>query len=225
MLLQLIATGIGGVVLLLACELLIRKKLVRGENARKLVHITIALYAATWAFYLPPQIIATISIILIIAVAIVQRFKLLHSFKSVSRITYGEMWYPIGIGISALLFTNPYIYAIAVLHMGLADGLAAVVGVGMGKEAKRFKVGSNTKSVAGTLVFVATSFIIYLAYWLLFSGSSFFENSVFYASVISLSSAIIIATIEVIAPKGSDNILVPVCAGLFALLPAMQVIV
>jgi dolichol kinase len=225
MLLPFIATGIGGVVLLLLCELLIRKKRVRGENARKLVHITIAIYAATWAFYLTPQIIALISIILIIAVALVQRFTWLHSLKSVRRITYGEMWYPIGIGISALLFTNPYIYAIAVLHMGLADGLAAVVGVGMGKEAKRFKIGNNTKSVAGTLVFITTSFIIYLAYWLLFSESTFFESSVLYASVISLSSAIIIATIEVVSPKGSDNILVPVCAGLFALLPAMQVIV
>jgi dolichol kinase len=225
MLLPFIATGIGGVVLLLICELLIRKKVVKGENARKLVHITIALYASTWAFYLTPQLIALISIILIMAVAIVQKFKLLHSMKSVRRVTYGEMWYPLGIGISALLFTNPYIYAIAVLHMGLADGLAAVVGIGMGKEAKRFKIGGNTKSVAGTLVFIITSFVIYLAYWMLFSGSSFFESSVVYASILSLSSAIIVATIEVVAPKGSDNILVPVCAGLFALLPTMQVIV
>jgi dolichol kinase len=48
---------------------------------------------------------------------------------------------------------------------------------------------------------------------------------VVYASILSLSSAIIIATIEVVSPKGSDNILVPVCAGLFALLPAMQLVI
>jgi dolichol kinase len=225
MLLAFILTGLGGLLLLLVCEYIISTFHLRGENARKLVHISIAIYASMWAFYLSSTVIALISIILISAVIAVQKYHLLHSFESVKRVTFGEIWYPLGIGIAAILFDNPYIYALAVLHMGLADGLAAVVGVGMGKNAKRFKVGKNTKSVAGTIVFVATSFLLFSTYWLLFASVPLFADSLPSALLISFSSAIIVATIEVISPKGSDNILVPITAGVLAVLPTIQLIV
>lgn len=221
---NIIATGIGGLLLLLLCEALIRQNHLRGENARKLVHITVALYAATWAFYLSSQVIAIISVVLVGAVVIVQKSRFLHSLHSVRRVTYGELWYPLGIGISAILFTNPYIYALAVLHMGLADGLAAVVGVGMGKNAKRFTILHQTKSVAGTLVFITTSFVLYLSYWVLFSAVPLFADSLLNAALISLSAAILVAGVELVAPKGSDNILVPMAAGILAVLPTVQLI-
>ncbi len=225
MLLYFILTGLGGIALLLLCELVIYLLKLRGENARKLVHIVIAIYAASWAFYLDGTVIALISVILVGVVIVVQKYPILHSFKTVKRMTYGEIWYPLGIGLSAILFTNPYIYAIAVLHMGLADGLAAVVGVGMGKEAKRFKVRKQTKSIAGTLVFITTSFVLYMAYWLAISSVTTFSQSVINAITISLSSAIIVAFVELISPKGSDNILVPIAAGMLAILPAIQIVV
>ena len=225
MLLNFIITGLGGVILLLLCEFVIHICKLKGENARKLVHIVIAIYAASWAFYLPPTIIALISIILVSMVIVFQKYTILHSFKTVKRITYGEIWYPLGIGLSAILFTDSYVYAIAVLHMGLADGLAAVVGVGMGKEAKRFTVRKQTKSIAGTLVFITTSFVLYMAYWLVISSVPIFSQSVSNAIAISLSSAIIVAFVELLSPKGSDNILVPITAGMLAILPAIQIVV
>lgn len=225
MLLYFICTGLGGIALLLICELLIYICKLKGENARKLVHIVIAIYAASWAFYLDATVIALISVILVSVVIIVQKYPLLHSFKTVKRMTYGEVWYPLGIGLSAILFTNPYVYVIAVLHMGIADGLAAVVGVGMGKEAKRFKVYKQTKSVAGTLVFITTSFVLYTAYWLVVSSVATFSQSVGNTIAISLSSAIIVAFVELFSPKGSDNILVPIAAGMLAILPAIQIVV
>lgn len=225
MLLYFILTGLGGIALLLLCEIVIHLFKLKGENARKLVHIVIAIYAASWAFYLDRTVIALISVILVSVVIIVQKYSLLHAFKTVKRVTYGEIWYPLGIGLSAILFTNPYIYAIAVLHMGLADGLAAVVGVGMGKEAKRFTVRKQTKSIAGTLVFITTSFVLYMAYWLVIASVATFSQSIFNAIMISLSSAIIVAFVELLSPKGSDNILVPIAAGLLAVLPAIQIVV
>lgn len=225
MLRDFILTGLGGVILLLACESIIHLLRLKGENARKLVHIVIAIYAATWALYLDSTVIALISVILVSVVVIVQKYPILQSLKTINRVTYGEIWYPLGIGLSAILFANPYIYAIAVLHMGLADGLAAVVGVGMGKEAKKFKVFKQTKSLAGTLVFITTSFVIYMAYWLVLSSVTIFSQSVINAIAISLSSAVIVAFIELFSPKGSDNILVPLAAGLLAILPAVQLII
>ena len=222
---EFLLTGIVGLAIIACCEVFIRKNKLKGENARKLVHITIALYASTWAFYLSPLLIALISVILIGAVIVVQKYNILHSMRSVRRVTYGEIWYPVGIGISALLFHNPYVYAIAILHMGLADGLAAVVGMGMGKHARKFKVAGMTKSLAGTLVFITTSFIVYFAYWVLFSNQTFFQESILYAAIISISSAILVAMTELLSPKGSDNVIVPVVAGLFAILPTLQLII
>lgn len=225
MFINFVATGIGGIALLLVCEGLIRKKHLKGENARKLVHICVAIYASTWAFYLNSRWIAFISVILVGAVIVAQKYDFMESMHTVRRVTYGEIWYPLGIGVSAILFTNPYIYALAVLHMGLADGLAAVVGVGMGKNAKRFHVLKQTKSVAGTLVFITTSFIMYFAYWVVWSSVPIFEYSIVNAVVISLSSAVIVATVEIFAPRGSDNILVPMSAGILAVLPTIQLII
>lgn len=225
MLVTFIATGLIGLLILLLCEYIIRVLHIKGEYARKLVHITIACYAATWAFFIDPTGIALISLILIGAVILMQKYPIMQSLHTAQRITYGELWYPLGIGLSAILFTNPTIYALAVLHMGLADGMAAVVGVSMGKRAVKFKINHHTKSVAGTLTFVAVSFTIFLLYWLLLANVPLFSDSALYASIISLSSAVIVASIEVFAPKGSDNILVPIAAGLLAILPAIQFIV
>ena len=225
MLITFIATGLIGLCILLLCEYLICVLRIKGEYARKLVHISIACYAATWAFFINPTGIALISLILIGAVIVMQKYPIMRSLQTAQRITYGELWYPLGIGLSAILFTNPIIYALAVLHMGLADGMAAVVGVSMGKRAGKFKINNHTKSVAGTLAFIVVSFGIFLMYWLVFSNAPLFRDSLLYASIISLSSAVIVASIEVFAPKGSDNILVPITAGLLAILPAIQFIV
>jgi len=218
-------TGIGGLVILFACEYFIRRNKLKGEKARKLVHITIAIYASTWAFYLKPQVIVLISLILIVSVVFAQKKRILKSMKSVGRVTYGEIWYPIGIGVSALLFHNPYIYMIAILHMGLADGLAAVVGKGMGKNARKYKIAGTTKSIAGSLVFFATSFIIYFGFWEIFADQSALYASAILISLVSISSALLVTITEVIAPKGSDNIIVPIIAGTLAILPTLQIIV
>jgi dolichol kinase len=225
MLYNFILIGIIGVTLIAFCELLINLKVIKGELARKIVHIVIAVFASTWAYFLTSTLILLICFILICVVYIVKKYKILRSFRAVNRVTYGEVWFPLGIGISALMFPNPDIYALAVLNMGLADGMAAVVGVKLGKKAGNFKINKSTKSIAGTTTFVAISTGLYLFYWLSIDNLQIFSNSVVLAFVISISSAIIVASVELISPKGSDNISVPVIAGILAVLPSLQVII
>ena len=215
--------GVGCI--LLVGEVLWRLNIVRGEYARKFVHILTATFAAFWAFYMPPSAIAFVALCMIAVVIKVSRYSLFNSIRAIKRATYGEIWYPLGIGVTALIFVDPYVYAIAILHLGLADGMAAVVGVGLGKKAKIYKVGKSKKSVAGTATFIAISFAIYLLFWLKFDPSGVFASSPGIAVLLSASSAIVVSAVEAIAPKGSDNIAVPVVAGLFAVLPTMQLIV
>jgi dolichol kinase len=214
MLYNFILIGIIGVTLIAFCELLINLKVIKGELARKIVHIVIAVFASTWAYFLTSTLILLICFILICVVYIVKKYKILRSFRAVNRVTYGEVWFP-----------NADIYALAVLNMGLADGMAAVVGVKLGKKAGNFKINKSTKSIAGTTTFVAISTGLYLFYWLSIDNLQIFSNSVVLAFVISISSAIIVASVELISPKGSDNISVPVIAGILAVLPSLQVII
>lgn len=215
--------GVGCI--LLIGEILWRLNLVRGEYARKFVHILTAIFAAFWPFYMSPPAIAFVALCMIAVVLIVSKYSLFRSIRAIKRTTYGEIWYPLGIGVTALIFVDPYVYAVAILHLGLADGMAAIVGVSLGKNAKIYQVGKSKKSVAGTVTFIVISFAIYLLFWLKFDPSGMFASSFGLAVLLSASSAIVVAAVEAIAPKGSDNIAVPVVAGLFAVLPTMQLIV
>lgn len=222
MFLQFALTGIGGLLILAACETIIRTKALKGEYARKVVHISISIYAASWAFYLNRPAILLISAILLAAVLIVEKFHIFRSVQSVRRVTYGELYYPIGIGLSALLFKEPAVYAIAVLHMGLADGFAAIVGVSMANKAKKFRYRGALKTLEGSLTFFAVSLILNSLYWLVFVGNTGLF-SVLSAVIYSSSCAAILAVAEIMSPRGSDNIIIPAFAGILLLLPQYSI--
>ncbi|MBP7835093.1 hypothetical protein KA025_03340 [Candidatus Saccharibacteria bacterium] len=208
---------------LLLGEYLWQKKVLKGEYARKFVHITSATFVATWPIFLSQIEIAIISFLFIIALVITKKTKLFRSLRSIRRATYGEIWYALGIGASAILFSDGAVFAVAVLTMALADGFAAVVGVSMKKNAGKFKINGHQKSFAGTLTFILISFFINFIYWFMYASGNLppsLDNIVF-ISMLSFGSASILGLAELLSPKGSDNIIVPVMAGLLVTLPVL----
>jgi len=208
----------GTALVLIIGEYLWRKHILRGENARKFIHITAASYAAFWPYFVSRQNIALLSLVFILALITIKKLKLFRSIHEVKRATYGEIWYAVSIGVLALLFKDNVIYAIAVLHMALADGFAAIVGTNLKHRAKHFIFNGYTKSIAGSLTFIAISFTLNLTYWTLASSSSL-TNLYISPVLYSLLSALVLAFTEIAAPKGSDNVVVPAFAGLLLLLP------
>jgi phytol kinase len=221
--LSIAVVGVG--LILIVGELLWRINLIKGEYARKFVHILTASFASTWVFFMTNRQVIVLSLLIILIVIIVKQLDLFKSIKAVKRTTYGELWFPIGIGISALIFSNPYIYAIAILHMGVADGFAAIMGVSLKDRAIKFKIFGFYKSVAGSLTFFIISLWIYMAYWLGFSAIANSSFNDFQVVLISLISALSITIIEMISPKGSDNIFVPIASGLVAVIPTISLII
>jgi len=208
-------------VVLFAGEYLWRKRILKGEYARKFVHINAATIAAFWPLIMTRLQIVILSVLCMVVLVAVKQLNIFRSLRGVRRSTYGELWYAIGIGLSAVVFKENAIYTIAILHMALADGFAAIVGVGMGKKAKNFTYNGARKSIEGTLTFVVVSFFLNATYWLYFSGhqSQLSGVSPLIIPLYSIVCAMTLSVAEVVAPRGSDNVIIPMLAGALLWVP------
>lgn len=218
-LIAIVGTGL----ILLIGELLWKKRKLKGEYARKFVHILTASFAAFWPLFVSRAGIVLISVLFIATIIAVKKLNLFKSLRSIRRATYGEVWYAIGIGVSAVLFQSNAIYAVAILHMALADGFAAIVGVSFSKRANRFKYNGSRKSIEGSLTFIAISFFLNALYWTWFSIHPVGGGSAILIVLYSLACAVALSGLEIASPKGSDNLIIPVAAGLFLWIPVIIV--
>jgi phytol kinase len=189
-----------GAVLLLA-EFSKRGGWLSHEFGRKFVHISIGTFVAFWPLILSwPQIIM-LSISFIIGISVSRWLNLFQAIHSVQRPTWGEVYFAAAVGLLALVTQDGWIYMAALLHMALADGLAAVIGVSFGKRNK-YVVFGHIKSIAGTSTFFAISLGI-IAGYMYQSGAAI---NPFAIAGIALGATVL----ENASPKGLDNITVPV---------------
>ena len=215
----LVAIAGTGIILLIG-ELLWKKKYLKGEYARKFVHILTALFASFWPFFMSRWSIVALSILFMAVLLVAKRLKLFKSIRGIKRTTHGEVLYAAAIGLSALFFSIKGMYVIAVLHIALADGFAAIIGITMSNRNSRFKFNGSTKSVEGSLTFLLISFFLNATYWVGgFSPHEFNQNLMFLIPLYSLLCAVFLTILEIISPKGSDNIIVPMSAGAALWLP------
>lgn len=187
-------------ILLLVSEVLWRTKKLRGETARKSLHIVIGSYVALWPIFLTFQQIQLISVALFIVVLISHRLHIFHAINDVRRKTWGDLLYAVGIGLTATLTSSPWVFAVAILHMSVADGFAGLVGSNYGKS-NQYKVFGNNKSIVGTGTFIALSLII-LA---LFSQSNPTQTAPYIIALLPFMAA----AVENIGVMGTDNVMIP----------------
>ncbi len=194
--------GVAGVGLLIYFgEILQHRYNYHPEITRKFIHISTATFAAFWPLFMTAREIGIMSLLLFVGVLVTKRLAFFHSIYDVKRLTWGEIFFPVSIGFSILLSNNMFIYSAAMLHLGLADGLAAVVGTLFGRK-HRYKVFGHTKSRAGTITFFVCSFLIVLVCGVMYGP----QNS----PVILLWLPALATVIENVGIAGSDNLLVPI---------------
>lgn len=194
--------GVGSV--LLFAELLwhgARPK--QAEQTRKLVHIVVGVYIAFWPKFLTLPQIQLLSLVLGVLVLVSKKFGIFRSIYSVKRATYGELLFPVGVLLAATFASSGWIYFAAILHLSLADGLAALIGT---RYLKRFRytIMGNTKTLIGTAVFYATSIGI-LAGSMVGDPAAYGQSALY----VLLMLPVIVTIVENVSPKGTDNILVP----------------
>jgi len=186
---------------LLVNESLWHKKKIKNELARKSIHISVAVFAAFWPYYLSYKNIDYIAVAFIIVIMFSRMFGLFQSIKQVKRNTQGDYFFPLGILLLSLVAPQKEIFTVALLCVGLGDGLAALVGQKYGRK-NSFKIFSGNKSVAGSLTVFIVSLII-LAFVDYFGHMR-----------LELISLIImplcVSVVEALSPYGSDDLFIPV---------------
>lgn len=191
-------------VLLLISEYLWRSGKVQVEVSRKIIHMGTGALIAFWPFFLSWTAIQLASLALLIVVLISSKINLFKSIHSVDRITKGEILYPIGIGLCALLEPAPWIFTAAILHLAFADGMAAIVGVKYGKKT-RYSLLSHGKSLAGSLAFFAVSLLIFVSAMMFISHPTTFELFAWF-----LGASLVLTLLENISWYGLDDITIPI---------------
>ncbi|HTH72348.1 MAG TPA: hypothetical protein VL737_03230 [Candidatus Pristimantibacillus sp.] len=191
--------------ILLFAEYLSRYKGVHSELTRKIVHVLVGMFVAFWPFFLSWRQIQLLSVMFLVVVLLSIKFSIFSSVHAISRKSMGEVLFAIIIGILAFISSNQWIFAAAMLHLSLADGLAAVIGLAYG-EHNSYRIMGRTKSLAGSLAFFFTSISI-MIWYVSFSGAD--------PSAMKLLWLPIMATVgEIVSGEGMDNLVVPLLVAL-----------
>lgn len=203
-------TSAVGILVLALSENLRRRYKLHNELSRKIVHSVHALSIATWPYFVSYKFIIVAELLFLLAVAIAHKNRLFDWLRDVSRKTWGEFFYPVGIIITALLAPQAWIFVVVLLHIGVADSLAAIVGKRYGQKTS-FKIFHYNKSVAGMLTFWVVSLAIVSVFTL--THQSYFNESAWSVIIVL---PVVLSVLEGLSVWGTDNIVIPlaVLAGL-----------
>jgi len=205
MLLKVTACFSGIAATLVLAEILWRRKILKGEYGRKLVHVLAGIFIAFWPWLISWRAIQLLGVIILAGLLVNRELKILHATNSLGIRFYSDCYYALAITICALITTQKAFFAVAILTMALADGFAAIVGCAVDKR-WRYKVFGQTKTIIGSMAFWLISMCVLGAGILLVGSTIEFTH---YALLIIFLPPILTA-LENLAIFGTDNIVIPV---------------
>lgn len=203
MLLLFLISGALGFSLVWLAHILRVRKLISNEAARKLVHFAHALVIVGWPIYAGYWLVILGELLFVGAVLAAQEYKIFTELRQIDRKTWGEFFFPAGVICIALIAPPIWIFVIAVLLLGLADGAAAIIGKRF--KSHSYKVFGHKKSVAGTLAFFTVAVVVVLAVLVAIPDSV--PTKQFLLAVVGVP--LLTAFTENVSPYGSDNLTIP----------------
>jgi phytol kinase len=175
------------------------------ELLRKLAHMSSAVLAAFLPLVATFPEIAALGFLFAVVMAASLRFRVFNAIHDVSRDTYGEVCFPLGIAALALAFPSPAPFAFGVLVLGLGDGLAALVGGRYGRRV--VPVFETRKTLWGSGTFLVTTFVLGVA--LLAPAGVPLPHAI----AAGAAMAIVLTPVELLLTRGFDNLVLPALAG------------
>jgi phytol kinase len=186
----------------LLAEYLGRKKIIGKETSRKIPHLVISLVLASATLFIDLDVIVILILLNALAILVIYRFDLFPSARAVDRLSWGELFFPFGLVAAAIISPTKWMFIAAVLVLGVADALAALVGIRYGKH--KFKIFGNTKSLEGSTAFLVSALIIISL--ITFVAPADLAHNGWAVMGISL----VATALEAIAPWGTDNLFIPI---------------
>lgn len=187
-------------IVVVGVEMLARSLKIPLEATRKATHILTGVIVALSAHFVTQPFLIVLAIMFIIVIAVSRKRGIFRSIHDPERSGAGDLWYPIGILLAAVLFTSSTVFTYTVLILAVSDGLAGLIGRFYGK--RKIKFIRTSKTYVGSGVFFVTAFGLSL---------------LIMPPLGALIAAAYLALIELVSTRGNDNLFLPVAAGILAL--------
>ncbi len=182
---------------ILGTELLKRKFALPVVFTRRAIHIGTATVAGIAPLFVTKEELISVSIIFAGVLFIGRRYNLFSAVHSVKRHSFGEVYLPLGVVITALIFLPQDIRAFqfGIFIMGISDAVAGLIGEKFGKNT--FTVFKNKKTIEGSIAFFICSLIITAVFYPVFGYQL-------------LLLPLILTFVEAIFISGLDNLMLPI---------------
>ena len=187
-------------------EFLWRKNVIRGEGARKFIHILAGCAVASMPFWLDYGWIMLFALGAIVLSLFNHYHRFFKAGLSVKRRSYGDTLFAVAIFICAMVQPNEWVFLAAILFVSLGDGLAALVGTSLGHyHGVFYKVLRHEKTAIGTATFILVTFVV--------TAVAVYYSGLFTANVNAALTLIALpiagAMLETVGVYGLDNLLLP----------------
>jgi len=190
--------------ILVMSELLGKHKILVGEYQRKFVHIPVGTFIAFWPWLMGWRTIQLIALAILVGVLFNRRYPAVDILGGIRKESYGDFYFALIILLVSLLTTTKIFFCLAVLHMSLADGLAAVTGNYFAGR-WHYALGNQAKTLIGSMTFWLISLAIFGVGLLLVGPFVSFQT---YMILLVLAPPVL-TVIENISIYGLDNLAVP----------------
>ena len=193
-------------------EFIGRMEYVSKSNARKMLHIALG----NILFILPlfsDKLIATL--IPFVFIPVNYLMSPLSPIKKLQMDTFeaGHSWGTILYALSLTIvvwfgFDHPFFLIVAFFPLSYGDGLAAFIGSNV--KSYTFELYSGTKSLLGTWSFIWATFLSIIGGLYIYKAMGLIDISIEVILVSAIIFAIIGVVIELLSPKGMDNLFIPI---------------
>lgn len=195
----------GFLAILTGAEIVHRRWGMVPDHTRRGAHITSGICAAALPLVLTLQQIATVAAMMTVALALSRAFRVFRSVHDVPRRTWGEVFFPLGLFLLAVMSSSTSTYVFGSLVLALGDGSAGLIGDRWGRTT--LEVGLASKSVQGTIAMLSISASLAIG------GLAAEGLAPILAFEAGLLIAILLTTVEAVLPMGTDNLALPLTAG------------
>lgn len=208
------------IVLLKIASVLKKSGRMSGITSRKFIHVTVGLIVIVMPIMfskrLVPLFIASTFIFINFITSPVSPFKRFQIDSTSEGHSYGTTYY--AISLTSLLwfyFDTPWILQVGFLPLVVGDASAGYFGSKYGSRPWRF---FSDKSIEGSIFAYLSTFITLGVVLTIYKLIDLFDFSYIFLLGLILVISLITTVVEIISPKGLDNLSIPLFCAVFALI-------